>query len=303
MEASLVTDTLSNIVNCIFQSLTSNVGGAILINSSYNVNLAFTQFKQCSATSSQKSSSGRSESSGGCCYFDVTNINISNIYTTECKSSNYSHAIFTTIPIQTKSYINCLSDFISGRSASPYSTVYGFDKGSYIFKDINITYPKEIIYPGSMHTGLGPEYSSYRFLNIKYKQNEESIAISFSLTNNGTNEVEYANFEKCCPLELGILGLLAGNHAIQNCNFIDCSGNLIYKRSSTDAILISYCYLSEEVTINSITITSQLDEQIIFPKTSECKFEIHQKIASCDHNSNIKINCFVLVFLVYTYLS
>ena len=297
-------NTHSFINNCVFKLLEASVGGAIsIINSDYTVNLCYTTFEKCTSTDKKTSSSGRVESSGGCCYIDVCTINISNTYTTNCKSNNYAHAIYTSIPQNKYSYVSCLCDYLSGKLVSPYSTVYGFDKGDYIFNDINITFPNEITYPGAMHSGKSCAISSYHFLNIKYNINEESIGISFSLTNDGNNEVEFANFERCHSKDdKGILGLLHGCHNIKNCNFIDCVGNLAFLTTDSDNVYISNCFISSSIIINNDIVHNTMNVLVQFPITGICIFQLKQSCESCAHRCSSKTNL-KLYTLIYFFIS
>ena len=90
-------NSFSRIKNCYFQLLSSPYGGAIFIDDlNYDVTLQFCIFDTCSSTAAKETTSSgmKNLASGGSCLFDIKNINISNVYTTKCKTPYYGHAIF-----------------------------------------------------------------------------------------------------------------------------------------------------------------------------------------------------------------
>ena len=301
------TNTFSSIVNCVFISLSSsNAGGAIYIyNANYQVDLQFTHFHLCSSTGYvfPITSGRKNQASGGCLFVDVKNINISNVYTTECHTNYYGHSLFCTIPLNTESHIQCISDYLSGSSTLiDYSTIHVFDLGSYFLENVNVTYPKQLKYPGAIHIGMTPKYSSIIFLNIVFQENKECTALAFSLQDSGYNIAEYGHIERSSENNKGIIGFISGTNMIKHFDFIQCTGNLVYVEVQTQAITFENCYFSTSVNLNTnnAIIKSSLSQTNKIPMITLCKFEINSIVMSCYKHAFNKYNFFnVALYSIY----
>ena len=244
----------------------------------------------------------KNEASGGCCFFDIKNINISNIYTEKCKTSHYGHAFFCIIPLKTESHINCISDFSSGQTASPYSTIHIFDRGNFFLNDINMTHSKNIKYPGTFHIGSHPEYSSIKYLNVVFHENEGSMSFTLSIKDDGNSESQYGHIENATDESRGgIIGFLDGSHVLKNFDFIQCSGNLVYNPSDRMAEQITFnnCYMNSQVTINSCTNEATLTTLLNFNTFLNQCYLLSETLLCSNviKNLNIKTSIFFSVMI------
>ena len=204
---------------------------------------------------------------------------------------------FCTLPLNTKSYIHCLSDFSSGQTVKiDYSAVYLFDSGIYFFRNINATNPKNIIYTGVIHNDNKPDYLSLKFFHIVFQENEGSMAITFSLAPNGLSEAFYGHIENSkAPTRFGIVGFLRGINKMNYMNFINCNGNLAFLDDNA-SVYFSNCYFNPNIIINVCTNEYYLSKTIHFSSNYICNFELNNPKKSCFHIGN-KINNYIIPFI------
>ena len=213
------------VVACSFANLTSRFGPAVSVSkTSEDISIWFCVFESCVATGSTTSSVRPSICSGGSCYLDVICANLSNLNSRFCRANQFGHSIYIATSDEGNTRAYCLSDSLSGQEVTPYSSIYVFDNGNNSIKDMNISYPKGIAYPGALHLGVFPISYTIKFIRIEYSLSESSIAIAGSLKAGQKSTTEYCDFHKCSQDTHGILVFHTGNYFLNHVNIIDCSG-------------------------------------------------------------------------------
>ena len=280
--------------------MSASVGGAIQItDSSFEVQFSFNIFEDCNSTSFRRTTSRQEDNpSGGACHFDISTINLSNIYTTHCHTNFYGHSIYCSIPQGKKYYFDCLADSYSGREAAPYSSILGCDKGYPVFRNINITYPQHSNYAGTILFGLHPISISYKYSHIVFNKESEyrSTAIGFSIHDaESVNDAQYLHVQNGIgQSEKGIFTLWRGHHNFNFLCIVDCSGVFNYNLEAAESITIQNSYLDHNLQLNNVQTESPFNDinsfsSIVFPL---CDYPING-IASCLHNNKFKLTLFL----------
>ena len=292
----------SNISFCTFNSLSVSYGGAIYIdNLIFDISLFSCIFEKCS-TSQGKNSNARTDgaASGGCCYLDINSLNLFKTYSTLSKSSKFCHSIYVSIPRTQNCYIDCISDSLSGCESSPLSSIFGLDLGNFYTYNINISYPKQIRTPGTIHYGMFTTkiVAKYNFV-IFNEESTNSMAISFSLQTDSESDIEFRHIlNRKTTDSVAILGFYRGIHKIKNYNFIDCSGIFDDIDSLVQKISFSNCYSNEQLTkihnsvvfINDFVEIKQITKCKILSNCISCSFYDKKEI-------NIKIAPYLFIFI------
>ena len=196
--------------------------------------------------------------------------------------------MFVTTSESAETTIDCISDFASGKAASPYSSIYVFDKGHNIIHNLNISYPKNIEYPGAFHNGMHPLFIELRFIQIKFYKEDTSYAMYPSLCQEGTSTIEYCNIEQSHADSYGILIFSYGTSFLDHLNIIDSSGSLTYFTYTPKSVTIINCYInSNAVQTNTVSIQNEQSSLIQFLAHEICDFVLDSAISCQKHSKNI----------------
>ena len=283
-----------------FSYLTAPEGGAIhIINLQINCSIESCYFDSCTTTGKRTSSSRDSTPSGGACYFDIKSINITNVLIKKCKAFSFGHSIYCSISFSFPCAVNCLSDEFSGQKiSSKESSVFVFDRGDSFIKDINISYPTSITYPGAIHIGMYIDKSDNKYWNIIFnsKETEENqlMSISFAIKEGETNKCDYFHIENSFSND-GLFTFWYGKHYFNHFYIIQSAGPFFRKSTHStfpfEFVRLSNSYICQNVQINDITLdesclTNSLNEEKIM---NSCKFyDLPQMLSlkqTCKYNS------------------
>ena len=246
-----MSDNEAYIKDCVYSHLSASTGGGIqLLDHDFNINISLCYFDSCIATSTRQSRARKSVPSGGACFFDINSIFLANIYTTKCQAAGFGHAIYSCQQYKQNSYLRCITDSYSGKSVSPYSSIFAFEYCNFNGENVNSSYPKGINYMGVIHFGMDV-YSLYnRYFNIIFTESESSAALGFALTKDCENNAEYFNIQNS-GVSNAIIAFWKGIHILKHFNIINSSGNLEKIEVASDySIDLYYSYIDSNVIIS-----------------------------------------------------
>ena len=208
----------NEIKNSLFDSLSSKYGGAIFIqNSNIELNLCDCCFDSCITTGSIDSTNREKYPSGGACYIDINTINITGILSYNCKANGFGHTFYITLPSYHIAQIEFLSDSLTGKEVTPYSSIYAFDKGSFYTSNANITYPISITEAGTLCTGMKPSFIKNGYFHIIFKEDDTSTAFGFDVFEDTTSYSHYFHIENSkVSSDKGIFCFRYGSHVLDN---------------------------------------------------------------------------------------
>ena len=271
-----MTAHFAEIKTCAYSHLYSSVGGAIFIcNTNFQVDLSLCYFDDCNSTTFRQTTSRKEDiPGGGACHFDINTINISNVFTEHCHANYLGHSIYCCFPDEKKFFVRCLADAFSAKTESTcqLASIFAFDDGYPILRDINISYPQDVNYVGALLIGHDPHGSSLMYSSVVFGDICRSTAIGFTLTNDYQNKAEYVHVQHAQGQEdQGIFTFWYGHHTLSHFYLIDCSGVFDYLRIPPQSIVIRDSFLPSNLIVH-LDIENPINNTQSFPIFNQCEF-------------------------------
>ena len=199
--------------------------------SSIQAYILHSTFSNCSTSCSTTSSSREAHVSGGACFLDIKEMDVSRCLFTECKGPSLGSVFYAAGTRGRMFNISCLSDSRCGTTTKDYHSIYAFETSSSFLTNVNSSYSISQSIYGVIHFGVAPDtfncsYSSFIFTNSE----NDHIPFGAGLINSNNEAwISHISFVNSRSSN-GILTLWKGTYYFSEIIFSMCSGQLINRQ-------------------------------------------------------------------------
>ena len=178
-----------------FANTVSEYQGSALFckHNAMKVSVSLCRFANCTSTCSGASYQRESGTSGGACFFSVSNVIMNSCFFESCVGAALGSAVYVSTPTNHFSNISCMCDVVCGNDITSIHSIYAFEVTTSDIRYLNSTNSVCKNLYGILHIGVYPETFNAKYFSIIMKTGENiAIPLGISLQDSGVGYLEHA---------------------------------------------------------------------------------------------------------------